>query len=96
MCDSGSCAVGIVPFESSAATPFATPIFVSLTKPSTSMSRPSRLMKYLRRDQVFVPSPILNLLVSVSNPISPAARTGFAAVHWAANPLRCCILVAIF
>jgi hypothetical protein len=54
------------------------------------------LAKYVRAVHADEPLPILNLLVSVSNPISPAAKTGFAAVHCAAVPLRCCILVAIF
>ena len=37
---------------------------------------------------VSVPLPNLNLLVFVSTPISPAANTGFAAVHSEAKPLR--------
>ncbi len=54
------------------------------------------LAKYCNADQAEEPLPILNLLVSVSKPISPAANIGLAAVHWAAVPLRCCILVAIY
>ena len=54
------------------------------------------LAKYVNAVQAEEPLPILNLLVSVSNPISPAAKVGFAAVHCAAVPLRCCILVAIY
>ena len=34
------------------------------------------------------PLPHLSLLVSVSNPNSPAARVGFAEVHEAADPRR--------
>jgi len=52
--------------------------------------------KYYRLANAVLPLPTLNLLVSVSKPISPAPSTGFAAAHCAAVPLRCCILVAIF
>ena len=61
-----------------------------------SASRAVVLEKYDNAVHAEEPLPILNLFVSVSNPISPAASVGFAAVHWAAVPLRCCILVAIF
>ena len=64
--------------------------------PSIMASNSAALAKYVRAAQFEEPLPILNLFVSVSKPISPAANTGFAAVHCAAVPLRCCILVAIY
>ena len=45
---------------------------------------------YGNKFQGVIPSPILNKLVSVSNPISPAARVGFAAVQSAAIPRLNC------
>ena len=53
-------------------------------------------VKYVKLSQRLLPSPILNLFVSISKPSSPGASIGLAAVHVAAVPLRCCILVAIF
>ena len=72
--------------ELSVATPFDSPFSLSLIKPSVSTLSFSISRKYLRALQVEEPSPILNLLVSVSNPISPAASTGFPVVHCVAVP----------
>jgi hypothetical protein len=60
------------------------------------MAAAASAVKYVSVSHLLLPSPILNLLVSISNPISPAASIGLADVHVAAVPLRCCILVAIF
>jgi hypothetical protein len=63
---------------------------------SNNSGAPLASVKYLRADHADDPLPILNAPVSVSKPISPAAKIGFALVHCAAVPLRCCILVAIY
>jgi hypothetical protein len=54
------------------------------------------VLTYARLVQEVEPLPILNLLVSDSQPISPARSTGFTEFHSAAVPLFCWTIIDIF